>query len=360
MSSPFMVRNLRADIPGRPIAIDGSRGEGGGQILRTALALSMITGAPFEIVNIRANRKSPGLKAQHLECIQAARRICGARVDGAVMGSRRVVFEPGPVRHGRYDFRIETAGSVALLLHCVYLPLCLAEGPSELRITGGTHVMWAPTFDYLDLCWVPFMRDLGLQIEVELVRAGFYPHGGGEIVARIRAGGVKNLAGRDRGRLHTVRVRSAQTNLREEVARRQAAGAEQALRNRGIQAEVEIGALESRSRSTAIAVSGSFEHSRCCFTGLGEPGKRAEVIGREVAGEFLRFLDSGAFLDEHMADQILLPASVAAGDSEFTCPGVTEHFLSNGGVISLFKRKSYELLQGGSGPAGVKISDDGP
>jgi RNA 3'-terminal phosphate cyclase (ATP) len=191
------------------------------------------------------------------------------------------------------------------------------------------------------------MGELGLPISLKLVRSGFYPHGGGEILVRIRGGSVEALRRGKRGDLKEIRIRSWQTNLREEVAQRQASGAKKILAAHRLEAEVEMGSLPSRSRSTALAVAAMFESSRCCFTGLGEPGKRAEIIGEETARRLLDFLDSEAVLEEHMADQILLPLCMAREDSEFTVSTITEHFLTNAGVIRIFRNVQFQLPEEG-------------
>src|SRR5437762_2261019 len=168
------------------IEIDGSEGEGGGPMLRTALALSILTRRPFKLVNIRANRAKPGLQPQHLMCVKAAGAICGAIYKGAAVGSSVLHFEPFNVKSGEYTFTIGTAGATSLVLHTVYLPLALrGTGPSVVRITGGTHNPHAPCHHFNETTWGRYLDGMGIIIEQEMVRPGFYPRGGGEIRAVI-------------------------------------------------------------------------------------------------------------------------------------------------------------------------------
>src|SRR5689334_5065034 len=162
-----------------PILIDGSQGEGGGQILRSSLALSVLTGKPFKIENIRANRDKPGLGRQHLTAVLAAAKICSAGVSGAVLGSRELSFWPGKLKPGEYAFDVGSAGSTTLVFQTVLPPLMLADGPSQLQLQGGTHNIHAPPFDFLAKTFLPVVNRMGPQVNVELVRAGFFPAGGG-------------------------------------------------------------------------------------------------------------------------------------------------------------------------------------
>src|SRR4051794_16956249 len=169
------------------IELDGSEGEGGGQILRSALALSILTRRPFRLINIRANRSKPGLQPQHLMCVKAAGAICGATYKGAAAGSSTLYFEPGDLKSGEYTFTIGTAGATALVLHTVSLPLALrGTGPSTVTITGGTHNTHAPCFHFNAVTWGAYLQRLGIDIDQEMIRPGFYPRGGGEVRAVIK------------------------------------------------------------------------------------------------------------------------------------------------------------------------------
>ncbi len=327
------------------IQIDGSQGEGGGQMLRTSLALSIFLMKPFEMINIRANRPNPGIQAQHLKAIEASSVISNAIVEGAIIKSNWVRFFPVEIKHGNFKFDIGTAGSTSLVLQTIYLPLSFATGTSNLTITGGTHVSWSPTFDYIKNCWIYFMKRIGLKIDVELKRAGFYPHGGGEIKAVInpvREINPLNLI--ERGELLGIQVYSAHTNLTDEVAKRQAKAAEKILKNYG-KVEVIIDELDSYSKNTTIAITGIFENSVCCYTNLGEKGKRAEFVAEEACEKFLKFLSSDSAVDEYMADQILLPLSLAPEVSEFTTPRLTNHLKTNIDVIKKFVDVEFEIAE---------------
>src|SRR5262245_3061068 len=182
-SPALCFAGVMADV----IEIDGSQGEGGGQVLRSSLALALLTGRPFHLRNVRARRSKPGLQPQHLKSVQAAAEIGQAKVKGASLGSCDLVFEPGPVRGGAYRFDIGTAGATGLVLHTVYLPLALrGEGPSEVTLIGGTHVTHSPSFHFLDATWRPYLERLGLQIGLRLDRPGFYPRGGGCVRAFVQ------------------------------------------------------------------------------------------------------------------------------------------------------------------------------
>ncbi|MFN3134794.1 MAG: RNA 3'-terminal phosphate cyclase [Candidatus Kryptonium sp.] len=327
------------------IQIDGSQGEGGGQMLRTSLALSVLLLKPFEMINIRANRPNPGLQAQHLKAVEASAIISNAVVEGAVIKSNWIKFFPRELRYGNFRFDIGTAGSTSLVLQTLYLPLSFANGSSNLTITGGTHVSWSPTFDYIKNCWLYFMKRIGLKIDVQLKRAGFYPHGGGEIKALINpADEIEPLNLVDRGKLIKIQIYSVHTNLTDEVAKRQARAAEKILKNYG-EVEVIIGELSSHSKNTTIAITGIFENSVCCYTNLGEKGKRAEVVAEEASEKFLKFLSTNSAVDEYMADQILPLISLAPGTSEFTTPRLTNHLKTNMDVIKKFVDVEFEITE---------------
>lgn len=327
------------------IRIDGSYGEGGGQMLRTSLALSILLFKPFEMINIRANRPNPGIQAQHLKAIEAASIVSEAIVEGAKLKSSWIRFFPKRIKNGNFRFDIGTAGATSLVLQTLYLPLSFASGTSNLTITGGTHVSWSPTFDYIKNCWIYFMEILGLKIKVELKRAGFYPHGGGEIKALINpADGVKPLNLIDRGKLLKIQIYSAHTNLTDEVAKRQARTAERILKGYG-EIETIIDELESYSKNTTIAITGIFENSICCYTNLGEKGKRAELVAEEACEKFIKFLSTESTVDEYMADQILLPLSIASGISQFTTPKITSHLKTNMDTIKKFIDVEFKISE---------------
>jgi len=320
-----------------PIEIDGSFGEGGGQILRTALALSMATGRAFRLSSIRAGRAKPGLANQHLTCIRAAMQISSATVSGATLGSQTLEFGPGPVRPGDYSFDVTTAGSVALVLHTLFLPLSFAGGASHITLRGGTHVRWSPTYEYLEDQWLFYLRRIGFSIRLRLEKAGYYPKGGGVLVADIEpVERVHPLRFSDRGALRRVTGRVFFSNLDEKVARRQVEKAESLLRARGMEGEIEVREYPSPGAGTGTHLRAEFENGSGSCTSLGERGLPAERVAAIAVQELLAYLDSGAVVDRFLADQLLLPLSLASGESTFTCEEVTQHLLTNAHVVQQF------------------------
>jgi len=320
------------------VRIDGSEGEGGGQMLRTALALSMVTGRPFEMVNIRARRDKPGLRPQHLACVKAAARITSATVEGAVLGSRSLSFAPGPVRPGTYDFEIKTAGSASLVLHTLCLPLALASSRSVVTITGGTHVPFSPSFHYLLHQWAPLMRRVGIDVELTLTRAGYYPEGGGEIRAKILpSSSLRPLILGPRGKLERLEGVSAVSGLPRSIADRQRNRALARLDEEGLAAGIEVREVPSAGKGTFLLLLSTHEGGgRACHDALGALGKRAEKVADEACDGLLDFLRTQGAVDAHAADQLLLPLALASGESSFPVPAITSHVTTNAQVIRSF------------------------
>jgi len=320
------------------IQIDGSEGEGGGQILRTALALSMVTGRPFEIFNLRAGRSKPGLRPQHLTCVKAAARICSAEVEGAKRGSMTVRFEPGAVKPGTYTFEIGTAGSTSLVLHTLTLPLALADGRTVLTITGGTHVPFAPTFHFLARQWAVLLGRLGIDVELDLKRAGYYPAGGGEIRAKILpTSAIQPLILGPRGEFQSLDGASAVSNLPRSIAVRQTRRALARLEAEGLAPGLELITIPSHGKGTMLQLVSTYEGGgRACHDAIGAIGKRAEQVADEACDALLRFLATRGAIDDHSADQIILPLALATGPSRFPVASVTRHLLTNARVIQRF------------------------
>ncbi len=332
-----------------PLRIDGSFGEGGGQILRTSLTLSAITGRPFEIFNIRAGRKNPGLRPQHLQAVNAIKQVSCASVTGAKVGSEHITFTPGSITPGEYRFEIGTAGSVSLVLQTIFLPLALSNTHGErsrVHILGGTHVPWSPCFHYLKLQWLTYIKRLGLDAELEMPRAGFYPRGGGGIVVEIPpAGGIKPLSLEKRGLLKNISGISAVGNLPEHILQRQREQAERRLAGEGITCPTDIKEekMPATGRGTMLLLLGEFEHSQCCYYGLGAIGKRAEAVADEAVDGLLGFLKTDGVIDEHLADQLVLPLALSKEPSHFVTPKVTQHLLTNIEVIEKFLPVKIEV-----------------
>jgi RNA 3'-terminal phosphate cyclase (ATP) len=329
------------------IEIDGSQGEGGGQMLRSSLSLSICTGQPFRIVNIRANREKPGLMRQHLTAVKAAAEICDAVVVGAEIGSRELTFRPGKLKGGNYSFAIGSAGSSTLVLQTVLPPLLTASEPSTVRITGGTHNKGSPPFDFLQRAFVPLVARMGAQVELQLRSYGFYPRGGGEIVATITpSAGLAELTLNDRGArvrayaeayVAALPIHIGQREL-EVVGHRLNWPAEQ-LFLRGLSNDMGPG--------NAVTITVEYEHVTEVFTGFGERGVRSEAVAAGAADEARGYLASSAAVGEHLADQLLLPMVLGRGGA-FTTSEVTEHLRSNAQIVETFtsKRVAISKLHG--------------
>lgn len=326
------------------VKIDGSFGEGGGQILRTSLALSAITKTPFEIYDIRANRKTPGLSYQHLQAVNATAQICNAVVIGNQLRSTDLTFYPGDIQAGAYHIDIGTAGSISLVLQTIFYPLSLANSPSSVTITGGTHVIYSPCIDYLIQQWLHYMKQIGFDAEIQSARAGFYPGGGGEVSVRINPATPRHpLRIKDRGKLIRVNGTSMVSNLDIRIAQRQQLQAKKRLSEFDIPHEILVEGRASFGRGTMLLLTGKFEHSQCCYFSLGAIGKRAETVADEACNEFLSFLRTRGVVDEYLADQLIIPLSLTKGSSQFITPKVTQHLLTNIEVVKQFLPVAIEV-----------------
>jgi len=337
------------------VLIDGAHGEGGGQVVRTAVALSALTGAPLEVVNVRAGRGNPGLQAQHLTAVLAAAGLCGAEVRGAARGSVRFLFTPaGPVRAGEYGFDIGTAGAATLVAQTVLLPLAGAGGASRVTLTGGTHVPHAPPAEYLEAAYLPLLRRAGVEATWRSPAAGFYPRGGGRCELAIQ--GPPRPAALDlteRGRLLSLRAFVITANLAEHVAARGAATVERCLKAIGRRVTVERRDLPSPGPGAAVVLAAECEGGAAAFTGLGERGRPMEAVAEAPCAEFLAWWESGAACDEHLADQLVLPLALAGGESAWTTPRVTEHLRTVLWVAGHFLDLEWSLDEPAGGPARV-------
>lgn len=338
------------------IHIDGTLGEGGGQVLRSSLTLALLTGQPVRFTRIRARRSKPGLGFQHLMAVQAAAGISHAQVEGARLGAQSLQFMPGPVAAGDYRFDIGTAGATSLVLQTVLLPLALAAGPSTLAVSGGTHVPWSPCFHYLDWHWRSLLARLGVRFDLEMRMAGFYPEGGGEVHARLPGGArIDGLRLCERGGLRRVRGVSAVANLPDEIAARQRSHALRRLRALDCETEISLEALPARSRGTVLALLAEFDHAQACFFALGARGKRAEQVADEAVDELEKFLATGAAMDRWMADQLLLPLACAGQPSALRTSEVTTHLLTNAEVIRAFLPVTIAIDGVPGGPGTVRV-----
>lgn len=306
------------------LTIDGSFGEGGGQILRSSLALSMVTGIPFRIEKIRAGRPKPGLMRQHLTAVQAATQICAATVDGGTIGSTQLAFSPGKIRGGDYAFSIGTAGSTTLVLQTILLPLLLAAEESHLILEGGTHNPFAPPFDFLDKAYLPQINRMGPSVRATLEKPGFFPAGGGRIAVGIeptqRLTGVNVL---DRGELRRRCARAASSNLPRHVAER-----EQKVFARRLgwpPEELEILTVDgSPGPGNIVTIELGYEHVGEVFTGFGEPARPAEAVAMHAVQQYQKYIKNSAPVGEYLTDQLMLPLAIA-GEGSFRTAGLSRH-----------------------------------
>ena len=342
------------------VEIDGAKGEGGGQILRSALTLALMTDRNFRIVNIRARRSKPGLRPQHLVSVKAAASVGQAQVEGACLGSREIEFRPSSIRPGSYRFEIPTAGSTSLVLQTVFLPLSTADSPSEIEIIGGTHVPWSPSFHYLDLNWLPAMGSLGFRADLELQLAGFYPQGGGRIRAFVQPlRRITPLERLSRGDFLRIRGLSTVSNLPKNIAQRQRDRAVKRLADLACPVEIEIRTLPSPGKGTLLLLQAEFESGQACYFGLGARGKSAERVADEAIDTLHAFLCGEGVVDEYLADQLLLPLAFADGDSEFRASKITQHLLTNAEVIRAFGAAEIDIRGELDQPGKIQIRPRG-
>jgi len=338
------------------IEIDGSMGEGGGQVLRSTLALAALTRQETRIFNIRAGRKKPGMRPQHLKAVEAITKICGAAVEGFEHDSQEIIFYPGNIRAGKYRFDIGTAGSISLVLQTLLLPLSKAADSSIITVTGGTHVPFSPCFHYLDLNFLPFLWQMGLDVHLRMVQAGFNPGGGGQVRASVDpVDQIAPLQLKERGRLLEIRGVSGIANLSRNIATRQRRQVLGRLGRRYPLNDIRILEMSAPSPGTFILLLAQFEHSQACYFALGEKGKPAERVADEACREFEAFVDSDGVIDQYLADQLLLPMAVASGSSEFSTSQVTPHLLTNAEVIRAFLPVEIDIQGEVGKPGWVKV-----
>jgi RNA 3'-terminal phosphate cyclase (ATP) len=325
--------------------IDGSYGEGGGQILRTTLALAAILQRPVEIHSIRGGRKKPGLRPQHLMAVKAMTLMTSAEVDGAEPGSMRLFFNPGQLAPGSYSLDIGTAGSTSLVLQTMLPALIFAERASQVVITGGTHVPWSPCFHYLRDVFVPVLQQMGGAVQVHIERWGWYPKGGGKVVASISpASELKGVDFTWRGELQDLYVLSAVSNLPMSIAERQRDQLLRRFRNHGYALpRIELSEGPSPGTGTVIFEKANFENGVAGFTSLGKKGKPAEKVADDACSDFFRFMSSGAVTDVHLADQLALYMALAKGRSSLVTQGISKHLLTNIWVIEQFLPVRFEV-----------------
>lgn len=324
------------------IELDGSAGEGGGQILRTALTLAMITGRPFRIRQIRARRSKPGLMRQHLVAVQAASQICGAEVRGAAVGSQELDFVPGKIQGGDYRFAIGTAGSCTLVLQTVLPALLMAERPSTLHLSGGTHNPMAPPVQFLQRAFCRLLGEMGAQVDVQLERFGFYPAGGGEVTVSVApCPQLRPRTWMERGERTAAYAECFIAGIPPRVAQRELECVGKAMNWR----EEQLLARrlpDEQGPGNALILTLDYEHTTEVFTAFGEKSVSAENVARQAVERTRQYLCSKAAVSEYLGDQLMLPLALAGGGG-FTVDEVSMHARTNAGVIELFLPVRFEF-----------------
>jgi RNA 3'-terminal phosphate cyclase (ATP) len=328
------------------VKIDGSMGEGGGQIVRTALSLSLTTQCPIRLINIRANRSRPGLRPQHVTAVRAAAAIGEATVSEVQEGTRTLTFEPSAVQPGTYHFDVGTAGSAVLVLQTVLLPLLTAQRPSRVTVTGGTHNNFAPPFDFFATTFLPVVERMGPMLRATLDDPGFYPKGGGRCTVDVQpVAELDRLALTERGASRPARIRAIVANLPRHIAEREIATLREAL-------SIDIGETHIETPSTlsagnALLLELPFRHVTEVVSGIGEKGLPAEKVAMNVAEEATSYLNSDAPVGSHLADQLLLP--LALGGGQFRTTSLTAHTHTNAAVIERVLGDRFAIEEAGIG-----------
>jgi RNA 3'-terminal phosphate cyclase (ATP) len=344
----------------RMLEIDGAYGEGGGQILRSSLTLAMVTGQPVQLTDIRANRSNPGLRPQHLTAVRAAAALCDAEVEGQTLGSEMLTFVPQhPAQPGTYLFDVNdaspsgSAGAVALILQTVLLPLALASGPSEVSLLGGTAVPMSPPVMYIDRIYLPTLFEMGLRAKLLHRLWGFVQGGGGEVEVQVK--GEARLHGYDlseRGSLIRVEGLAFAAKLPSHIPQRMTNRARALLNDAGIENRIVPEHVPSPGLGTGLFLTALYEHTQAGFLSLGRRGLSSEDVAEIGCRALMEHHRTGAACDPYLADQLVLPFVLAAGDSRATVSRVTRHLLTNVWVARQFGFEDV-VVEGDLGDPGV-------
>ena len=330
------------------LQIDGNYGEGGGQILRSSLALSAILNRPIRINRIRAGRKNSGLAPQHLTSVNAVAAITNAEVIGGVLGSDTVTFCPEKICGGNYTFDVAdirpSAGALSLVFQSIALPLSYAKVPSTVTLRGGTHVPWSPTVHYLQKIFIPIAAKFGFEASIQLNRWGWYPKGGGEAIAQVQpTANWRGQAIEHRGKLRAIHCISAASNLPEHIINRQHNQIQKRLARSDLPVSIKQIKGKSAGQGTLVFLNAEFENVRAGFSALGARGKRAERVADEACQALQNFLASDAAIEPYLADQLILPMALATGESRFTTSQVTRHLTTNIWLVQQFLPVRFEV-----------------
>ncbi len=341
------------------VQLDGSQGEGGGQILRSALSLSVITGRPVHIHNIRAGRKKPGLMRQHLSCVTAAKSLSMAAVSGAELGSKTLEFAPSRVAPNQiapspqtWEFDIGSAGSSMLVAQTI-IPILLHQGQNvTVSIIGGTHNPMAPSADYLRAVFIPVLARMGAQLTLELERYGFYPAGGGRVQLQFQPSKLLPISLLERGALQNIHASAVVQGLPPGIADRELAALHSKLKLAPEQLERRI--VDGFGVGNAVQITAQYAHCSAAFWVLGEKNRSSEAVALDAAEQFTAYSQLSAPVDAHLADQLLLPMTLAGG-GEFVCTHATPHLYTNADVIAAFGAAEISFTPMQRGAVHVKV-----
>jgi len=333
------------------IELDGATFEGGGQLMRTAVALAAITKKPCRVFNIRKNRPKPGLMTQHLLGLQSLAELCNGKLEGDYLGSKEVRFYPGEIKKEKISLTIGTAASITLILQSLIPPALSAPEPVKIIFNGGaTDTFFSPTIDYFRYVFLKILKKIGTKVEINILRRGYYPEGGAKVEVTIYPSKLKNLNLTERGKLQKILVISGSSEFLKDkkVAERQLAGVREILGKLRLPIEEKVEYYPTQCPGSQICLAAEFENTIIGTDNLGKLGKRAEDVGKEAALELLREQKSEACLDKHLADQILpyLALSWPKGKSQITVSEITDHCKTNIWVIEKFIEGKFEIKAG--------------
>jgi RNA 3'-terminal phosphate cyclase (ATP) len=326
------------------MTIDGSEGEGGGQMVRNSCALSLVTGTPFRITNIRGKRSRPGLMRQHVTAVEAACAISGAECIGLTVGSSDLTFRPGQVTPGEYHFAVGTAGSTGLVLQTVLMPLVLADGPSRLVLEGGTHNMLAPPFDFIERVFLPVINRMGPRVSARLVRHGFYPRGGGRIEVEITPAPLRPIECFERGEMLDGAGHALFSGLPFAIAQRMLGRARQALPDWADDAFAVRQLPEDQGPDIILMLEARYAHATEIVSGFGQLGVPAERLAKTASARMNGYLEAKAFAGPYLADQLILPF-VLAGGGGFTTVKPSQHLLTAIDIARRFTDRQITVAQ---------------